>query len=268
MTDANPSGRFSTFRLRRRTPGSFLLVPSPRQGRSIRCQGQLEAAAAVILIACPRVAHIQEQPLTIWYAWRGREGPTEIQLLDGPPASPLKREKGAGTSYIVPDFLVEMVDGRKQLVEVKPSSRIARPIVQRKLAVGRAFAAQEKWTFHLVTEKELFQGPLLENVRLLNRYRQGRMDQSLLEQLLLQVPAGGIELARLLNSQDQAQQSYLRMHVLHLLAAGQFSFNPCQQALDDSTLIFREGTAVWDPFVSVWAPSGSATDAPTGSSAS
>ncbi len=28
----------STFHLRRRTPGSFLLVPCPRQGRSIRCQ--------------------------------------------------------------------------------------------------------------------------------------------------------------------------------------------------------------------------------------
>ena len=62
-------------------------------------------------------------------------------------------------------------------MEVKPSSRIARPIVQRKLAVGRAFAVQEGWTFHLVTEKELFQGPLLDNVRLLNRYRQGRMDE-------------------------------------------------------------------------------------------
>ena len=268
MTDANPSGRFSTFRLRRRTPGSFLLVPCPRQGRSIRCQGQLEAAAAVILIACPRVAHIQEQPLTIWYAWRGREGPTEIQLLDGPPASPLKREKGAGTSYIVPDFLVEMVDGRKRLVEVKPSSRIAPPIVQRKLAVGRAFAAQEGWTFHLVTEKELFQGPLLENVRLLNRYRQGRMDETLLEQLLLQVPAGGIELARLLNSSDLTQQGHLRMHAFHLLAVGRLRFNPCLQALNDSTLISPGGTIAWDPFESVWAPSGFATDAPTGSSAS
>ena len=143
MTDANHLGNLSTFRLRRRTPGSFLLVPCPKQGRSIRCQGQLEAATAVILIACPQVVHIQEQPLTIWYAWRGTEGPVDIQLLDGPPASPRRREKDAGTSYIVPDFLVEMVDGRKRLVEVKASSRIARPIVQRKLAVGRAFAAQK-----------------------------------------------------------------------------------------------------------------------------
>jgi hypothetical protein len=73
MTEANRVGNLSTFRIRRRTPGSFLLVPSLRQGRSIRCQGQLEAAAAVILAACPKVVHIQEQPLAIWYEWRGAQ---------------------------------------------------------------------------------------------------------------------------------------------------------------------------------------------------
>ena len=56
MPDSNRPADLSTFRLRRRTPGSFLLVPCPKQGRSIRCQGQLEAAAAVILVACPQVA--------------------------------------------------------------------------------------------------------------------------------------------------------------------------------------------------------------------
>ena len=53
MTQSSHASGLSTFRLRRRTPGSFLLVPCPRQGRSIRCQGQLEAAATVILVACP-----------------------------------------------------------------------------------------------------------------------------------------------------------------------------------------------------------------------
>jgi hypothetical protein len=258
----------STFRLRRRTPGSFILVPAPQQGRSIRCQGQLEAAAAVILIACPRVIHIQEQPLAIWYAWRGTDDPIEIQLLDGPPPSPRKREKDAGASYIVPDFLVEMADGAKRLVEIKPSHRLNRPIVQRKLAVGRLFAAQEGWTFHLVTEKDLLQGPLLNNVRLLNRYRQGRMDPTVLEQLALQVPPGGIDLSALVSGHDPTIGGYLRMHVFHLLAAGRLSFDPLKQSLDDQTLIFPGGVVSWDPFDSLWAPSGCSTDKPTGSSAS
>lgn len=266
MADARQPLNPSTFHLRQRTPGSFLLVPCPKQGRSIRCQGQLEAAAAVILAACGRVVHIQEQPLSIWYAWRGGEGPVEIQLLDGPPPSPRHRQKGAGTSYIVLDFLVEMVDSRKRLVEVKPSGQLDRPIVQRKLAVGRSFAAQEGWTFHVVTEKGLFSGPLLENVRLMNRYRQGCLDQGLLERLVREVPAVGIRLAGLLCGADPARHAHLRMHVLHLLAKGLLSFDPCTQPFDDQTLIFPGGAVSWDPFESVWAPSGSVTDAPTGSS--
>ena len=268
MPQTNPSSGLSTFRLRRRTPGSFLLVPSPRQGRSIRCQGQFEGAAAVILVACPQVVHIQEQPLAIWYKWRGTKEPFEIQILEGPPASPCKRQKDAGPSYIVPDFLVEMANGSKRLVEVKPSRRLDRPIVQRKLAVGRAFALQEGWTFHLVTEKELFPGPLLENVRMVNRYRQGRMDVNLLEQLMLQVPSAGIELSGLLSNGDPNSSGCLRMHVLHLLAAGRLSFDPYTQPLDDQTLIYPGGTILWDPFDSLWAPSGCSTDGPTGSSAS
>ena len=110
----------STFHLRRRTPGSFLLVPCPRQGRSIRCQGQLEGAAATILVACPAVAHIQEQPLTIWYQWREQGNTLHIQLLEAAPDARPRKEANAGCSYIVPDFLVEMTSGQKRLVEVTP----------------------------------------------------------------------------------------------------------------------------------------------------
>ena len=118
----------STFHLRRRTPGSFLLVPCPRQGRSIRCQGQLEGAAATILVACPAVTHIQEQPLTIWYQWREQGNTLHIQLLPAAPDSRPRKEANAGCSYIVPDFLVEMASGQKRLVEVKPSDRLAKPL--------------------------------------------------------------------------------------------------------------------------------------------
>ncbi|MCY2988068.1 MAG: TnsA endonuclease N-terminal domain-containing protein [Planctomycetota bacterium] len=57
----------------------------------------------------------------------------------------------AGCSYIVPDFLVEMTNGHKRLVEVKPSDRLAKPLAQRKLSVARQYAATEGWAFHLVT---------------------------------------------------------------------------------------------------------------------
>ena len=82
MTEINQPIGQSTFRLRRRTPGSFLMVPCPQQQRSIRCQGQLEGMAATILIACPAVTHIQEQPLTIWYRWHETDDSLDIQVLE------------------------------------------------------------------------------------------------------------------------------------------------------------------------------------------
>ena len=144
----------STFHLRRRTPGSFLLVPCPRQGRSIRCQSQLEGAAAAILVACPMVAHIQEQPLTIWYQWREQGNTLHIELLKAAPDVRPRKEANAGCSYIVPDFLVEMASGQKRLVEVKPSDRLAKPLAQRKLSVARQYTATEGWAFHLVTLRQ------------------------------------------------------------------------------------------------------------------
>ena len=267
MPRMNPSSGLSTFRLRRRTPGSFLLVPSPRQGRSIRCQGQLEGGGRYSRRMPAGGSHPRAA-----FGDLVRVARYERTFRDPNPRRPsglsAQAPKDAGTSYIVPDFLVEMSDGRKRLVEVIPSRRLVRPIVQRKLAVGRLFALQAGWTFHLVTEKELFQGPLLDNVRMANRYRQGRMDVNLLEQLALQVPPAGIELSGLLSGRDPNSSGCLRMHVLHLLAAGRLSFDPRTRPLDDQTLIYPGGTILWDPFDSPWAPSGSSTGGPGGSSAS
>ena len=89
MVELPSDPRPSTFRLRRRTPGTFVLVPAPRLGRSIRCQGQLEAATAQILAACPKVRNIQEQPLAIWYAWC--QATNDITILDGPPTKAFER---------------------------------------------------------------------------------------------------------------------------------------------------------------------------------
>lgn len=120
----------STFRLRRRTPGSFVLVPCPRIGRALRCQGQLEAAAAVVLAVCPKVVNVKEQPLEIWYAWNEQPDAIRIRLLDGRPQRPARGPHGVRYSYIVPDFLIEMMDGRQRLIEVKPCGRLPDSVVQ------------------------------------------------------------------------------------------------------------------------------------------
>ena len=42
---------------------------------------------------------------------------------------------------------VEITDGRKRLVEIKASRRLAKPVTQRKLEAARQFSAAEGWIF-------------------------------------------------------------------------------------------------------------------------
>lgn len=254
----------STFRLRRRTPGTFVLVPCPRIGRSIRCQGQLEAAAAVILANCPTVESIQEQPLKIQYAWRETASGPEIQLLDrhdaGRPTTPWR------CSYIVPDFLVRMTSGVSRLIEVKPFDKLHKPDVQRKLSVARRFAEQNGWSFHVVTDRELRHGPLLGNLRLLSRYRRIVAGERLLDAILAAIeerPTSLGEVCAHVAPADCLQK--IRVAILHLVATGRIDIDPRIQQISDSTLLHPGGSILWEPFDSVWGPNGSRTVEPSAS---
>ena len=194
--------------------------------------------------------------------WREQGNSLHIELLPAAPESRPRKEANAGCSYIVPDFLVEMTSGQKRLVEVKPSDRLAKPLAQRKLSVARQYAATEGWAFHVVTEKELQPGPLLSNVQLVGRYRQASTDPALLLTVQGLVAERGVPLADLCRQADQSDSTRARMHIFHLLAVGDLSFDPRQESLSDQTLIYPGGVITWDPFDSVWAPNGCSTGGP------
>ena len=256
----------STFRLRRRTPGSFVLVPFPKGGRSIRCQGQLEAAAAVILANCPLVGAIQEQPFQIRYAWRETESGLEIRLLDqqngARPSAPWR------CTYIVPDFLVRMTADVTRLIEVKPFDKIPKPDVQRKLSVARLFAEQNGWSFHVVTDRELRRGPLLANLRLLSRYRRLITDAALLTAICAPVTERSVSFENVCRHVASVNRGCdVRAAILHLVATGRLDIDPRFEPISDSTLLRTGGSILWEPFDSVWGPSGSRTVEPFASSA-
>ena len=142
------------------------------------------------------------------------------------------------------------------------SDRLAKPLALRKLSVARQYAAAEGWAFHLVTEKELLQRPLLSNVQLVGRYRQATTDPVLLQTIQRSVCEHGVPLADLCRQADQSDSTRARMHVFHLLAVGDLSFDPRQEPLSDQTLIYPGGAITWDPFDSVWAPNGCSTGGP------
>ena len=251
----------STFRLRRRTAGSFVLVPFPKGGRSIRCQGQLEAAAAVILANCPTVTSIQEQPLKIQYAWRETSSGPVIQLLAQ--HNPARPPAPWRCSYIVPDFLVQSSDGTTRLIEVKPADKLQKPDVQRKLTVAQRFANQNGWHFLIVTERELRRGSLLVNLRLLSRYRRLVAETSLLETIpafVAQQPTSLADVCAHFLSPDRGQD--VRAAILHLVATGHLDLDLRFEPISDSTRLHPGGSILWEPFDSVWKPSGSRTVEP------
>lgn len=264
MREKIPGTPISTFKLRRRTPGTFVLVPFTKQGRSIRCQGQLEAATAQILAGCPLVREIQEQPLAIWYAWSEETG--VIIHLDGPPTKAFR--KANRCSYIVPDFLVTMQNGARRLIEVKPSAKLGRPLVERKMSVARLYAERQGWTFYIVTERDLFSMPLLANVRLLNRFRQLQAEPqhvNRIETIIAREPRSLGELLRCIST--EADMPFVKATVLHLISVERLAIDPRFNPITIDTQLYPGGACPWDPFDSVWGPSGFATNGCFASSA-
>ena len=251
----------STYRLRRRTPGSFVLVSCPQIGRALKCQGQLEAAAAVIFAGCPEVQSVCEQPVKIWYSWRETGSELDIQILKSPPQRERRRRASKNVSYVVPDFLVKLTNGRSYLVEVKPSRRLEDQIVKRKLSASRTYAAKNGWPFYVLTEQHLLRGTLVRNLRLLARYRHLQADPNELATLELRVPQDGRKLTDLLNAGASGAQ--VRVCLFHLLAIHRLSFDPRSLPLDKETMIYPGGAFTWNPFDSVWAPNGCSTGGPS-----
>lgn len=59
------------------------------------------------------------------------------------------------TRTYLPDFLVELTDGRKILVEVKPSKKLGHAQVMKKLAAARVWCDENKIDLQVITEKDL-----------------------------------------------------------------------------------------------------------------
>ena len=54
-----------------------------------------------------------------------------------------------------PEFLVEYTDGRKRLIEIKPSKRVEQVRVQKKLKAAEAWCLEHGVTLEVITEVEL-----------------------------------------------------------------------------------------------------------------
>lgn len=89
-----------------------------------------------------------------------------IKWLDANPSVKSFRYEGVVIIYIsnvrsgmhhryFPDFLVEYVDGRQVLVEIKPARKVGQRINQKKLTAARQWCDEHGATLEIMTEIEL-----------------------------------------------------------------------------------------------------------------
>ena len=89
-----------------------------------------------------------------------------MQHLDGDPTVATYQYEGLCIEYLsnkktgkhrkyYPDFLIEHVDGRKRLVEIKPSKRVDQARVQKKLDAARVWCQAHGVALEVITEVEL-----------------------------------------------------------------------------------------------------------------
>ncbi len=251
MTGDSSNQEESTFRFRRRTPGSFLIVPSSRDGRSVRCQGQLEARAAMVLTACPLVRRLTEQPLKIWYQYDPAMETGSVQLIASPIAGAKRQQGSLKVTYTIPDFLVELCDGNRFLIEVKPRRRLSRPRVQRHAEAAQIYCQHNGLTWRILTDDDLACEPLMTNLRKLVRYQSMVADEDSCA-AMLELISDGMNVTDVL-SRSSGNASGDWHILLHLIATGRITYDILHHELKLDTVLYRDEPALWNPFESVWA---------------
>jgi hypothetical protein len=126
----------------KKTIGKF---PSLKMGRMVKWESQIERDFLYLLEFDPDVLIFHEQPVEISFAYKTKTG------------------------KYYPDFYVER-HSSKELVEVKPSSKLRDPENKIKFLVGEEYCRERGWIFKVVTHEQIREESLLENIKLLNRY--------------------------------------------------------------------------------------------------
>ena len=125
---------------------SIFKFASPKMGRMFKLESSLEYFACFHLEYSSDVKAYISQP-----------GPIEY-LLDGKPEN------------FFPDFWVDSAKNSTYLLEVKHSSKISNPKFRHKFQLRRNAPALNGLQIILITERQICQNPLLNNLKLMHHY--------------------------------------------------------------------------------------------------
>ena len=165
--------------------GRLPVTEVPMHGQMVPGEGPNEPNYVRVLDLDRTVTQVTAQPVKIPFCfWPGT---TRMALLGPVEATP----KDAVRASATPDYLVEREDRRPELVEVKWFKALVDERVQRKIAAGRAYAAERGWDYLLVRSDELNASAELRNIRFLWQYRRVPPTASIRMQALGALRAAG-----------------------------------------------------------------------------
>lgn len=122
-------------------------APSRKSPHMVYCESSQEDEALMRFEACPSVISVRSQSKTVTFA------------------------EGRRSRRSTPDFELGLANGRTVLVEVKNSQQAKRPEIAEKLSAVKKAAERLGYPYHVVTERWIRFEPVLENLRILARWR-------------------------------------------------------------------------------------------------
>ncbi|KAF3462133.1 transposase [Ralstonia solanacearum] len=119
--------------------------PSLKNGRMVEYEQTLEADACLLFEMSPLIQAYRQQPEKIWFP------------------------DGDRTRLYRPDYELELFNGKRVLVEIKPAKRLAKPDIRAKFDRIQEHMDRTERQFVILTEESVRQQPRLDNLRTLRR---------------------------------------------------------------------------------------------------
>jgi hypothetical protein len=187
--------------------------------RMIQCESVLEADAVLLFDWSPDVVKFVEQPCH------------EYPHVDDMPVR------------YTPDFQLVLINGSSCFIEVKPSSKLRKPSLRRRLNAIAEHFLRSSCDFRILTEIEIRNPQRIANHRELT-YHARPLKQS----LALWITINELAQIKDLRFGELVKRIGSRRDALRLLSHRCFEFDHEQRLCDESLIIFRRGVASNETF--------------------
>jgi len=162
----------------------------------------------------------------------------DVTFFKGQPERIIYKHERKPHRY-TPDFLVER-NSITELVEVKPASKVNDPKNIMKFLAGTEYCKTKGYTFKVVTDKQIREGSLLSNIKLLHRYATVDVSMEFCQQTQELVQSlGEISLEKLITTMKESSGNDAIINIYALLYH-QILTTDLKEPLSSQTIIKTE----------------------------